>query len=190
VDAGVEQPYQLRLNKRTDIAEWFYAPLWKQSPAPALRNENPPASRWLVFVDEAGLGSQIVKRLEQANQEVFSARAGEQFKKLTETTFTINPESPEDYKLLLKELAAVHMSPERIVHLWSVTAEEDSRAAFETDERSLKLGFYSLLFLAQALGSQASGAPVHIDVLSSNMQSIAGEQELHPEKATVLGHAK
>jgi len=189
MDAGVEQPYQLRLNKRTDISEWFYAPLWKQSPAPALRNGNTPASRWLVFVDEAGLGSQIVKRLEQANQEVFTARAGEQFKKLTETTFTINPESPEDYKLLLKELAAPDKSPERIVHLWSVTAEEDSGAAFETDERSLKLGFYSLLFLAQALGSQASSAPVQIDVLSSNMQSIA-EQELHPEKATVLGPCK
>lgn len=188
MNAGVEQPYQLRLNKRADISEWFYAPLWKQTPA--LTNANMPTSRWLVFIDDTGLGPQIVQRLRETNQEVFTAKAGEQFEKLSQTTFTINPESPEDYKLLLRELAGVEKSPERIVHLWSVTPEDDSRAAFETDERSLKLGFYSLLFLGQALGTQASTTPIQIDVLSSNMQSIAGEKELYPEKATVLGPCK
>jgi acyl transferase domain-containing protein/aryl carrier-like protein len=187
-DASVE-PYQLPLNRRADISDWFYTPLWKQSPALAFDFENMSRqnSRWLVFIDGSGLGPQIVKRLEQAKQDVFTVQVGEQFERLSETTFTINPERPEDYRSLFKELAGAEKSPERIAHLWSVTPEDEFRPSFETDERSLKLGFYSLLFLAQALGGQSSAQPVHIDVLSSNMNSIAGEKQLCPEKATVLG---
>jgi acyl transferase domain-containing protein/aryl carrier-like protein len=183
------EPYQLRLNKRAEISDWFYTPLWKQSPALALvwENGHEKSSSWLVFGDNAGLGPQIGQRLEQAKQEVFTAQIGEQFERLSEKTFTINPERPEDYRLLFKELARVEKSPARIVHLWTVTPEDELAPASEADERSLKLGFYSLLFLAQALGGQSSTEPVHIDVVSSNMQSIAGEKELCPEKATLLG---
>ena len=191
-DDGVK-PYQSRLHKRADISEWFYAPLWKQSPPPApfeWGNGKSQTSRWLVFIDGAGLGAQLVKRLEQAKQDVFTAEVGEQFERLTETTFTINPQRPEDYKLLCKELAASKKTPDRIAHLWSVTPDGESGSAFETDERSLHLGFYSLLFLAQALGGQNSTQPVHLDVVSTNMQSIAGEKELCPEKAALLGPCK
>jgi acyl transferase domain-containing protein len=188
-DASFE-PHQLDLNKRADMSEWFYAPLWKQSPALASGNGSSQTSRWLIFIDQSGLGAQLVKRLEQRQQELFIVQAGEQFERLSETAFTINPQRPEDYKLLLKELAAAQKTPERIVHLWSVTTEGELRADFETDERSLELGFYSLLFLAQALGAHVSPQQVHIDVLSSNMQSIAGEKQLYPEKATVLGPCK
>jgi len=183
-------PYRSRLQKRADISEWFYAPLWKQSPTPSAALGGDEKSRWLVFLDGAGLGAQIVKRLGHAQHDVFTVQAGEQFAKLSETTFTINPRRAEDYQLLLKELAGAKQSPDRIVHLWSVTPEGEFRAAFETDERSLEHGFYSLLFLAQALGGQISTTPVHIDVLSSNMQSIAGEKELCPEKAALLGPCK
>lgn len=191
LDVNVE-PYQTRLNRRADISDWFYTPLWKQSPALPLdwENGNNQTSRWLVFIDGAGLGPQIVQRLEQAKQDVFIVQVGEQFEQLSDKTFTINPERAEDYKLLLKELAGIEKAPERIVHLWNVTPEGEFRPRFETDELSLKLGFYSLLFLAQALGAQALTQQVHIDVLSSNMQSIAGEKELCPEKAAVLGPCK
>ena len=190
--ATTTESYRSRLQKRADISEWFYVPLWKQSPAPsfALENGSGEISRWLVFIDEAGLGAQIVKRLEQAKQDVFTVQAGEQFEKFNQTTFTINPQRPEDYSLLLKELAGAKKSPDRVLHLWSVTPEAQFRAAFETDEKSLARGFYSLLFLAQALGGQISAQQIQIDVLSSGMHTIAGEKELCPEKATLLGPCK
>jgi acyl transferase domain-containing protein len=114
-DVNVE-PYQTRLNKRADISDWFYTPLWKQSPALPLdwENGNNQTSRWLVFIDGAGLGTEIVKRLEQAKQDVFIVQVGEQFEQLSDKTFTINPERAEDYKLLLKELARIEKAPERI----------------------------------------------------------------------------
>ncbi|HSE38870.1 MAG TPA: type I polyketide synthase, partial [Blastocatellia bacterium] len=52
-DASFE-PHQLDLNKRADMSEWFYAPLWKQSPAFASGNGSSQTSRWLIFIDQAG----------------------------------------------------------------------------------------------------------------------------------------
>ena len=45
-------------------------------------------------MDETGLGVQLVKRLEQAQQELFTVQAGEQFERLSETVFAINPQRP------------------------------------------------------------------------------------------------
>jgi acyl transferase domain-containing protein len=103
VDVSVE-PYHLRLNKREDVSDWFYTPLWKQSPMPSSAWSS-ESSRWLVFIDEEGLGAELVKRLEEAQQDLFTVRAGAQFERVNEKGFTINPQRPEDYSLLLKELA-------------------------------------------------------------------------------------
>ena len=61
------------------------------------------------------------------------------------------------------------------------------------------MGFYSLLYLAQALGKQLldqiSTGPtivnnIELKVVTSNIQEVTGEESLSPEKATVLGPCK
>jgi len=75
-------------------------------------------------------------------------------------------------------------TPGRIVHLWGVTSKE---APARSLAHSLDLGFYSLLFLARALGSEGTGGDVGITVVTSGMQEVSGEGLPAPEKATVLG---
>ena len=79
-----------------------------------------------------------------------------------------------------------------IVHLWNVTDSVEPLDIEHTQAR----GFYSLLFLAQVLGDQLltlTPADVHseeklnICVVSNNLQEVTGEEELCPEKATLLG---
>jgi hypothetical protein len=53
-------------------------------------------------------------------------------------------------------------------------------------EESQAKGFYSLLFLAQALGKQNTTDEFQITVISNNLQSVTGLESLCPEKATVL----
>ena len=74
--------------------------------------------------------------------------------------------------------------PQRIAHLWSVTAET-AEAGFS--ERVQGLGFYSLLYLAQALGLQATTQPIQITVVSSGMHAVGGESWVCADKATLLG---
>ena len=150
---------------------------------------------WLVFVDECGLGSELVNRLEQEGQRVISVIAGNTFHKLDEWLYSINPAERDDYGALLGELRARDLSPSRIVHLWSVS-EDDRRPADQSIDELLGKGFYSLLFLAQKLGEQilSDGADrlvgdnsIQIAVVSNNMQEVTGRERLSAEKAAILG---
>ncbi len=100
-------------------------------------------------------------------------------------------ENREEYERLVEELAEQDWRADRVVHLWTVTSDEVVEL-----ESMQERGFFSLLFLAQALGKQVlseslerdkKSGPIQITVVSNNMQSVNGEENLQPEKATVLG---
>jgi acyl transferase domain-containing protein/acyl carrier protein len=186
-------PPQRSLRKELDIADWFYSPSWKRFVAPQSLGLADLASRrpcWLVFNDACGLGAQLIERLAHEHQDVINVMAGQQFRRMSDGVYTINPRQPGDYNALLKALLALKKSPSMIVHLWNVTADEQARSGVEVFEQLQDVGFYSLLFLAQALGKQNVTDPVRIGVVSTQMQEVTGEEVLCPEKATVLGPCK
>ncbi len=84
---------QVSLRKKPDIADWFYVPSWKRCDLQAGgRAKVLTKSCWLVFVDECGFGSQIVKLLEQENQDVIAVRVGSELHPTICTCFpAINP---------------------------------------------------------------------------------------------------
>jgi len=180
------------LRKKPNLADWLYLPSWKRSGTPKLFGHRTLADQklsWLVFIDECGVGSKIVKRLEQAGHDVTSVTIGEQFSSVSEGIYTINPQAHDNYNTLLKELRTLGKVPSRIIHLWSVTSNDDTPSGIAFLENSQDLGFYSLLFLARAIGKQRDIAS-QIDVITNNIQEVTGEEVLYPEKATVLGPAK
>ena len=82
------------LRKEPDIADWFYIPSWKRSVTPQLFDQGDLADQklcWLVFIDACGLGAQMVERLEQQDQDVITVTAGEQFSRVNNGVYTINP---------------------------------------------------------------------------------------------------
>src|SRR5262249_14853149 len=52
--------------RRTDLADWFYTPVWNEVPLSGHSSSSIAGSlaQWLVFVDEAGLADRLVARLE------------------------------------------------------------------------------------------------------------------------------
>jgi amino acid adenylation domain-containing protein len=164
-------------DKKPDIADWFYLPSWKRS-VPKTSDVLETSEVWLVFVDEYGLGSQLVKQLEQQGQKVMSVEMGMAFTQLSERHYCLNPGQGEDYDALFKALDKI---PENIVYFWPVNTK---RSEIEN------LCFYSLLFLVQALGTQGITDEITLSVISNNMQQVAGETVLYPEKALLLGPVK
>jgi len=188
--AKIVESSSVVLSKKPDIADWFYMPCWKQSAISQSFDKTTLVEQnlyWLVFVDESSFGSRLVKRLEKVNQHLITVNVGKEFKKLNQDSYTINPQNSDDYHALFKELGTVNKIPHKILHLWSVTKNDRASSEIEFFEKTQDLGFYSLLFLAQALGKQHLGNSVRIGVVSSNMQPVTGEEILCPEKATVLG---
>ncbi len=191
IDAQQALTPSIGLHKIPDVADWFYGkvPSWNRSTTPRASHE---VSRWLVFVDEYGLALRIIKGLEQLGHDVVSVMAGEHFAKLTESLYTINPRQRDDYDALLMDLQAHDRSPHKIGHCWSITRNDGpTQRSFEQEQ---DLGFYSLLYLAQALGKQLLEQTIvnniELKVVTTNVQEVTGEELLCPEKATVLGPCK
>lgn len=189
---NTRQTSQLALGKKQDIADWFSIPSWKRSILPqAMRSQVRLAQSesWLVFVDESDLGAQILKQLELEGQKAIAVRIGEQFsdqgKSCHQRVYTINPQSKDDYNALIEELLNLNWTPTKILHLWSITPQNQT---VELD-RVQQTGFYSLLFLVQALSEQNLTA-LEIAVITNNLQSVTGEEIISPEKATLLGAIK
>ncbi|HJS23012.1 MAG TPA: type I polyketide synthase, partial [Pyrinomonadaceae bacterium] len=173
------------LRRKADVTDWFYVPTWKRS-IPFVFNETSesvkPGSCWVLFTDECGVGSRIAERLRQTSAEVIEVKAGAAFSGSAATGFTINPRQRDDYTALLDALSAQGKKPSTIVHLWNVTDDDENQI--------LDLGFYSLLSLTQSIGEKAEYESLRMIVVTNNMQQVIGDEQLQPEKATVLGICK
>jgi NAD(P)-dependent dehydrogenase (short-subunit alcohol dehydrogenase family)/acyl carrier protein len=188
--AKADAAAQTLLDRKRGLDDWFYVPSWKRCPLSrpyGQKTLSDKKSCWLIFLDECGLGVGLVHRLQQDGQKVTSVKVGTQFSRVSEETYTVNPQTREDYHSLLKELREAGRTPGKILHLWCLADAEATLSVGDFFGARQDLGFFSLLFLAQAIGEQLSGEPIQIKVLSDHLQEVTGEELLFPEKATLLG---
>ena len=178
---------------KLDMSSWFYTPSWQRSPhrihaaSVVLAQRH---ARWLIFADANGFGTALAHRLERLGQAVCTVTEGDRFAQLDESAYRVNPLEPADYEALIQALEERGKRPQIIVHLWSVGPNPEMPLDLERLEKALALGFYSLIFLAQALGSQKITDELQLVAVSTNMQDVTGDETLCPEKATVLGPVK
>jgi acyl transferase domain-containing protein len=169
--------------ERTDrhrIAQWFYERTWQRTPRPdALALSR---ASWIVFLELNGLGIEISTRLRGVAHPLVIVTPGRRFKRSRRGQYTIRPGVRDDYDKLLADLARRQISPEKIVHLWSTPDRTNPLSLDDTLNRS----FYSLLFLAQALGAQDMKG-IEIGIVSNCLHRIHGEPAADPVCATVLG---
>ncbi len=178
------------LKRRDDPADYLYVPSWKRSVSPVLKDNETEKSCWVVFADPCGVGAQIVRHLESEGKFVINVMASEQFDKLGERVFALNPHHRGNYESLMKEIRALDRVPARIVHLWGVTPDVATPSNFDWYTETQGRGFYSLIYLAQVLGEHGLTDEVQIEVVTNHMQEVTGDESLLPEKATVLGPCK
>ncbi|WP_338270553.1 SDR family NAD(P)-dependent oxidoreductase, partial [Corallococcus caeni] len=177
------------LRKQSRVEDWFYLPSWKRSLPPAASVS--PSRRCLVFVDSLGLASALTSRLEALGHSVVSVSMGAEYQRNGPRSFTLNPTIRGDYERLLTALQVREQPLDTVVHCWSVTGGEpavrEERAHFEhTQER----GYYSLLFLAQALDTLGFDKPLRFEVVSNRLCDVTALEPAWPEKATLLGPCK
>ncbi|MEM1393948.1 MAG: beta-ketoacyl synthase N-terminal-like domain-containing protein [Cyanobacteria bacterium P01_H01_bin.150] len=190
------------ISKKQNIADWFYLPSWKQvnllKPFKPRKTEEPKLC-YLVFVDSCNFGLQIAQQLEQKGQEVITVTVGEKFTQLSDRTYAINPEQEDDYNVLFQTLGEIDKVPQTIAHFWGVTANTQSlsqtfseqiQSAISSFQQYQNFGFYSTLFIAKALSKQNVTKPLELVVVTNKVHNTTGQEELIPEKGTVLGACK
>ncbi len=187
-ERGKDVTDELIPGKRAKIADWFYIPAWKRT-LPCRRVAAPATHThcWLIFVDGYGLGTRLAEVLEQGGQDVVLVRMSEHFSKITDRAYTLNAERGEDYAALLKELSLQGRVPQKIVHCWSLTPAAPPQRGISLFKRVQSSGYYSLLFLGQALEVVKISTPLDITVISNYLYDTGHTEVFYPEKATLLG---
>ncbi|WP_416671492.1 type I polyketide synthase [Egbenema bharatensis] len=193
---GLEQsapPQQNSLKRKPDLADWFYLPTWKRTLPPKLATSmNAQTFCWLLFIDGDGISLHLANRLEQMGHTVITVSIGEQFTRLSQQAYSLNPQERQDYVKLMQSLQSANQIPEKIIHLWTVTPDSASPVSSPIAEfrHYQKRGFYSLLFLAQAIAQQNLTHPMQLHIVSNHLHEVVGGEPLIPAKATLLGCCK
>ena len=117
---------------------------------------------------------------------IMTVAIGERYERLSPDRYTVAPGRPEDFRALFESLNGEGRCPDVVVHLW--TAADSSQLPLEAAQDR---GFYSLIWIAQALGAlrRTSVEPIAVKVITSGTQPVLGVETIHPERATLVGAA-
>ncbi|MFC1569194.1 SDR family NAD(P)-dependent oxidoreductase [bacterium] len=186
-------PYVLLDKKIPDITDWFSVPSWKRSVLPfASHHRKSSQSCCLVFMDTCGLGDCLIPQLESDGWYVIRLYHGKKYEAIADNAFVINPAKPSDYRAFSKELEKMGKIPGKLVHLWNVNnqSETQSKSVFARADYFQKLGFFSLLYMAQSIGKVNIPGEIHLYVVSNHVQDVDGTENIMAEKAPLLGPVK
>nr|WP_281288819.1 type I polyketide synthase [Phaeobacter marinintestinus] len=179
------------LMRTDDLANWGYRPAWRPRLADcdldvASELDTLAPQSWLIFEDACGYGAAVADRLVEAGQSVVRVTPGDTFAQLSETAFILPAEQGRfGYDALISDLADQGRLPDRIGHFWLVTQDETHRPGSSFYDRNLERGFYSLMYLSQALAGIEHAA--QMTVITTGAAQVKDEPLPYPEKALIAG---
>lgn len=194
IEPGVQAAAEVRAlpERIADMTDWGYVPHWRPVEAGFDIDDLDSAERqvWLIFTDETGPGALAAARLRRAGHDVTCVRTGDAFGRDGQG-YVLSPERGRvGYDLLIRDLVARGNAPTRIAHFWLMTGDETFRPGSSFLHRNIEQGFYSLLFLAQAMADENLPRPIHLSVFTSGAAQVKSEPLPYPEKALVVGPAR
>lgn len=172
------------------IPNWFYRQVWKPKYPITNNSSLTITNTTLVFLDAYGLGEFLSQKLSENKLTYITVAPGEEFKKINDSHYVINPDKPKEYQLLIASLAADHIIIGQILHLWTYDKYLEVNS-IDILEKVQSQGIYSLLFLLQALEkNQGFNQTIQLLFISSHLQAIYSDDPIAYEKSTVLGLLK
>ncbi|MGB7921713.1 MAG: beta-ketoacyl synthase N-terminal-like domain-containing protein [Pyrinomonadaceae bacterium] len=172
-------------------SEPFHAPSWRRTLGRAPRrisahDQQEQSGAWVVFADASAISERLLTQLSDEGREPIVVRRGTQFQR-SGNSYMVDPLRRSDYAALIREIEATGKSPTTFVHLWNMTSCAPGSEELNSFAEIQGRGFYSVLYLAQALQQRQPSPPLHLWVVSDGVQVVIGDETLRPEKATVLG---
>jgi acyl transferase domain-containing protein/acyl carrier protein len=171
------------LAKGFDTDRWFYVPVWKSSAPPiAARTE----TNFLLFATDQDGGSALTTRLRVLGRNVITVKPGTEYKRVNENCYQINVANSGHYGFLLRDLRAFGAIPETVVHTWSASDNLSSTGGYGARQS----GFYSVLFLAQAMAETDGLQTSRICIVTQGSQAIESTDKIVLENALLTGLSK
>ena len=157
------------LEREDEVEHWLYRPTWRLSNIVSRGDTDRISSvSTLLFMDEAGIGSDLSSFFRSSGISVIEVFAGSGFSIEGEGRYRIDPFSKRDYKLLYDSLSDLGIRPGRLIHCWSIGSWDSLLVGVEDLKQ---LYFYSLLEVLRL--SEAQGLELQqVCVLSSDLHGV------------------
>ena len=165
------------------VGGMIYQPVWRQL-APGLdRAAWPVEQTWLLLGAESPLAAALAVEHRNRGGRAVEVVAGEQFARLDEDHYRLNPRNRAAHEQLLAEVGTPDQQL-RILHLWSLVSPKD-KSEFDEGRCATEL-LGGLLAPCQAI--QTAGLPgVQVDVFTSCVFPVTGAETLQPTHAALVG---
>jgi acyl transferase domain-containing protein/acyl carrier protein len=158
--------------------QWLTMQVWRErAPRPPMSD---PGTQWMVFTD-TGDADTIAAALRDAvatdERHVTFVRPGTQFTEEPDC-YRIRPGNIEDTLDLFSALKQRGVTPDRVVHLWTLTSAPPAE--------TIRNGLHTLIAVARAAHEVGFG-PWKLDVVTAGTFQVTGDEPIMPERATAHG---
>jgi acyl transferase domain-containing protein/acyl carrier protein len=181
-----ERDHVSGLGKGFDTDQWFYVPVWKGSTLPVTASRN---GHFLVFAKDQDIGFALAGHLHLLGKSVITVQPGREFRRISDKRYEIDVIDPGHYLLLFSALRDSGSLPQTIIHAWS-TGEDLLVPADVGQYLDRERGFYSVLFLVQAILETEGMASARIFVVTDRSHAVESADIVLPEKALLAGLCK
>jgi acyl transferase domain-containing protein/SAM-dependent methyltransferase len=167
-----------------DVTDWFTLPVWNESQVPDTEAKDMTGSAVLVLDEQTGVGSQIAEALRMAGAVPVIVRRGDQFERIGETEYLLDPTDESGIGELVVD-ACSHHSLSGVVHCWGAEPPGD------TDIHDAALTtFMTPVRMAVALGSQTTRRPLPFLLVARGTAGLGESDQFDPSRAFGIGAAK
>ncbi len=145
---------KLGYQEEEDLSDWYYTVEWPQQALEDVE-EHPQleaADYWLVFADKHSSGAKIGEGFNMAGGTVFYARPADNFTRIDEYIYGINPENKADFKALFDQIGQVNNGNLKgVIYLWALEAVENNQLEANNIYNATQKILTPALYLMQAL---------------------------------------
>lgn len=161
------------------LDKWFYEPSWQRATLHGAAIPVDEKRCVVVFADPCGVGNALAEKLRGQGRDVVVITTNDEFDKPSDDHYAIDPANPNHYNGVFTEMQNLKRYPQTIYHCWSVSGTD-------AEDHVMTQGFYSLIYLAQAIVAQAYDDAVGVVAVSNRLHDVMGSEEISPSKATLL----
>ncbi|MEM9219993.1 MAG: SDR family NAD(P)-dependent oxidoreductase, partial [Cyanobacteria bacterium P01_F01_bin.150] len=159
------------------LPDWFYQPVWTPKNLRYSGQLNPSGSV-LIFMDNEGLGAKVCQQFDQDAIPYIKISEALSFEKYSPDHYGIDPQQPQHYHQLIRDLHKAQINTTTVLHLGSYQNSAKAMESRETLRMAQAQGSHSVLFLIQALAQSRDTHPAtRLVVVTANLQSVQADEQ-------------
>lgn len=176
----------IKLEKK-DILDSFYIPSWKKKYL--VKNEDVFFENYCVFFsEESDLSDELKNKFEKKGLHFLIVKKGNEFSKISNECYEINPNNKADYSRLFLDLENRKIISEHILYNWKSKEGVVCNDKINLDENTL--GFFYMQNILQSLKESDQLKKCKIFLLSEALYNVINTENTSTEHAITSGLLK